>query len=162
MTVGYAAWLLSARLLRTNDYANINAAIVVSNSFFMRQVLDGHRFDINKFIRHALTWSTSSSSYFFDSRQAMSSGDVFQLLLHSFFTARTKFFFQGFFEPSTTRFYICQFNGMGSADTDIKVIDLRDLLYDLMTPFFTWLTKSMTARFCGYISTTSAKSTTSN
>ena len=93
----------------------------------------------------------------------MSSGDVFQLLLlHSFFTARTKFFFQGFFEPSTTRFYICQFNGMGSADTDIKVIDLRDLLYDLMTPFFTWLTKSMTARFCGYIPTTSAKSTTSN
>jgi hypothetical protein len=51
---------------------------------------------------------------------------------------------------------------MDSADTDIKVIDLRDLLYDLMTPFFTWLTKSMTARFCGYISTTSAKSTTSN
>jgi hypothetical protein len=94
MTVGYAAWLLSARLLRTNDYANINAAIVVSNSFFMRQVLDGHRFDINKFIKNALTWSTSSSSYFFDSRQAMSSGDVFQLLLlHSFLTARSKVFF---------------------------------------------------------------------
>ena len=82
------------------------------------------------------------------SHHAMGSGDVFQLLLHSFFTARTKvFFFSGFFELSTTWFYICQFYGMGLADLGIKVIDLQDLLFDLMTPFFAWLTKSMTARF---------------
>ena len=65
----------------------------------------------------------------------------------AFLPPEQKFFFSGFFELSTTWFYICQFYGMGLADLGIKVIDLQDLLFDLMTPFFAWLTKSMTARF---------------
>ena len=61
----------------------------------------------------------------------MGSGDVFQLLLYgtAFLPPEQKIFFFGFFELSKTRFYICQFYGMGSADLDIKVIDLQDLLF---------------------------------
>ena len=74
-------------------------------------------------------------------------GMFFSYYYTAFLPPEQKFFFSGFFELSTTRFYICQFYGMDLADLDIKVIDLQDLLFDLMTPFFAWLTKSMTARF---------------
>ena len=74
-------------------------------------------------------------------------GMFFSYYYTAFLPPEQKFFFSGFFELSTTWFYICQFYGMGLADLGIKVIDLQDLLFDLMTPFFAWLTKSMTARF---------------
>jgi hypothetical protein len=59
----------------------------------MRQVLDeGHRFNIHKFIRNALTWS-SSSSYFFDFSSSDGFWGCFSAITTQLFYRQNKSFF---------------------------------------------------------------------